>query len=42
MVEGSNDALTLAFGTLKHIGHVRGIGLEVTHISYFHTSTPYR
>ena len=42
MVEGNNDALTLALGTPEYTGCVRGMGVGVTHTSYFHTSTPYR
>ena len=42
MVEGSNDALTLALGTQEHTGRVRGMGTGVTHISFFHISTSYR
>ena len=40
-MNGSNDTLTLALGTPEHRGRVRGIGVEVTHTSYFHTPTPY-
>ena len=41
MVEGTNDALTLALGTPEHRGRVRGMGTGVTRTSYFHTPTPY-
>ena len=42
MVEGSNDALTLALGTQEHTRRVRGMGMRVTHTIFFHTPTPYR
>ncbi|XP_062014258.1 uncharacterized protein LOC133730738 [Rosa rugosa] len=35
-VEGTNDVLTLALGTLEHGGRVRGIGGFVTPSTYFH------
>ena len=41
-VEGTNDVLTLALGTLKHRGRVKGMGAGVTPTTYFHTPTPYR
>ena len=42
MVEGSNDALTLALDTHEHTGRVRGMGTRVTHKIFFYTPTPYR
>ena len=40
-MKGSNDVLTLALGTPEHRGHVRGMRVGVTHISYFHTPALY-
>ena len=42
MVEGTNNALTLALGTPEHRECVRGMGARVTPTAYFYTPTPYR
>ena len=41
-MEGTNDALTLAFGTLEHKERIKGMVAEVTPTTNFHTPTPYR
>ena len=35
VIEGSSDILTMALGTAKHSGHVRGLGFGVKPTTYF-------
>ncbi|PON66990.1 hypothetical protein PanWU01x14_105720 [Parasponia andersonii] len=39
-IDGSNDILTMALGTLEYSGCVRGMGFHISHRQYFHQPAP--
>ena len=41
-MDDKNDALSLALGTPKYTRCARGMGMGVTHISFFHTPKLYK